>query len=217
MTTIFWIGPIIVGIGLLGLLRAERLGNKAGVWIAKPLASIGFIIAALSASALHTPYGIWILVALVFCFFGDVLLIPDSKPIFLGGLVSFLVGHIIFVVAFFVRGVDSTAFLVALPLVAVPSFIIWRWLHPHLIKSGMVMPVTIYISVITIMVAAGVGAFWPQRNWLILCGAFLFYISDGFVARDQFVQPGFDNKVGCLPNYYLAQLLLAASVFPSTT
>jgi Predicted membrane protein len=217
MSAIFWIGTIIVIIGLLGLLTSERLGNKAGVWITKPLASTGFIIAALGAGALQTPYGIWIFVALVFCLCGDVLLIPDSKPIFLGGLVSFLVGHIIFVAAFFVRGVDTTAFLVALPLVAIPSLIIWRWLHPHLIKGGMVMPVAIYITVITIMVASGVGAFWPQRDWLILCGAVLFYISDGFVARDQFVSLGFVNKVGCLPNYYLAQLLLAASVLPATS
>jgi uncharacterized membrane protein YhhN len=213
MTTIYWIGSVFVVVGLLGFLTAERAGKKTGVWATKPLASAGFIIAALGAGALHTPYGTWILVALVLCWIGDVLLIPDSKPIFLGGLSSFLLGHIIFVVAFFVRGVDATATLVALPLVAVPSFLIWRWLHPYLIAKGMVLPVAVYIAVITIMVATGVGAFWPQRAWLILCGAVLFYISDGFVARDQFVRPGFMNKVGCLPNYYLAQLLLAASVF----
>jgi uncharacterized membrane protein YhhN len=212
MTTLYWIGAVIVVVGLLGLLTAERAGKKAGVWATKPLASAGFIIAALGAGALQTSYGTWILVALVLCWVGDVLLIPDRKPIFLGGLSSFLLGHIVFVVAFFVRGVDATAMLVALLLIAVPSFLIWRWLHPHLIKAGMVGPVTVYITVITVMVASGAGAFWPQRSWLILCGALLFYVSDGFVARDQFVSPGFVNKVGCLPNYYLAQLLLAASV-----
>jgi uncharacterized membrane protein YhhN len=214
MSTLFWIGTVIVIIGLLGLLTAERLGKKAGVWITKPLASSGFIIAALGAGALQTPYGIWILVALVFCLFGDVLLIPDSKPTFLGGMASFLVGHIIFVAAFFVRGVDTTTFLVALPLVAVPSLISWRWLHPHLIKGGIVVPVAVYTTGITIMVAAGVGTFWPQHAWLFVCGPVLFYVSDGFVARDHFVSPGFINKVGCLPNYYLAQLLIATSVLP---
>lgn len=217
MTTTFWMGSIMVVIGLLGLLTSERLGKKAGVWIAKPFASTGFIIAALGAGALRTSYGMWILVALGFCWIGDVLLIPDRKPIFLGGLVSFLMGHVIFIAAFMVRGVDTIAMPVALLLVAVPSFLIWRWLHPHLVKSGMVLPVAVYIAVITIMVATGVGAFWPQRAWLILCGAVLFYISDGFVARDQFVRPGFINKVGCLPNYYLAQLLLAASVLQHIT
>jgi uncharacterized membrane protein YhhN len=217
MTTIFWIGSSIVIVGLLGLLTVERLGKKVGVWITKPLASTGFIIAALGAGALQRSYGIWILTALVFCWIGDVLLIPDRKPTFLGGLVSFLVGHIIFVVAFLVRGVDTIAFLLALPLVAVPSLIIWRWLYPHLLKSGMVAPVAIYIIVITVMVATAGGVFWQQHDWLLLCGAVFFYISDGFLARDQFVSQGFINKLGCLPHYYLAQLLLAASVFVPAT
>jgi hypothetical protein len=46
----------------------------------------------------------------------------------------------------------------------------------------------------------------------LLAGAVLFALSDVFVARDRFVHSGFANRQWGLPLYFLAQLILAASV-----
>jgi len=46
----------------------------------------------------------------------------------------------------------------------------------------------------------------------VLGGAFLFYLSDLFVARNQFVKPDFINRLFGLPLYYLGQFFLAFSI-----
>jgi hypothetical protein len=46
---------------------------------------------------------------------------------------------------------------------------------------------------------------------LVLCGAFSFYLSDIFVARQRFVTPSFFNRLAGLPLYYLGQFLLAST------
>jgi len=89
------------------------------------------------------------------------------------------------------------------------------WLLPHLGK--MLVPVTFYILVISVMVAGAWAAF---RNssvrrlgaWFILVGAVFFYVSDIFVAHQRFVMEQFYNRLFGLPLYYTAQFLLAFSV-----
>ena len=49
-------------------------------------------------------------------------------------------------------------------------------------------------------------------RWFVLAGAFLFYLSDLFVARNQFIQRDFINRLIGLPLYYLGQFLLAFSI-----
>lgn len=57
-------------------------------------ASMGFIAIALSAGELSNTYGRIVLVALVLSWVGDLLLTYTSRPAFLGGLVTFLLGHV---------------------------------------------------------------------------------------------------------------------------
>jgi hypothetical protein len=45
------------------LLVAEYREARLGIWIAKPLASAGFIGTALAAGALDSSYGLWVLLA----------------------------------------------------------------------------------------------------------------------------------------------------------
>ena len=47
---------------------------------------------------------------------------------------------------------------------------------------------------------------------LVLAGAWGFAISDLAVARDQFVTPGYQNRLWGLPLYFGSQMLLAYSV-----
>ncbi|MFZ0491805.1 MAG: lysoplasmalogenase family protein, partial [Acidimicrobiia bacterium] len=82
-------------------------GEKSSITlrnIAKPVASAGFIGVALSAGALDTAYGSWVFLGLLLGAAGDVLLLGASRGAFLAGLVSFLMGHVAYVVAFVILG-----------------------------------------------------------------------------------------------------------------
>ena len=193
------------------LLLAEWRGSRAGVWIAKPLASTGFIAASLAAGALETRYGRFVAVALVLSWLGDVLLIPRPKASFLAGLLSFLLGHLAFAAAFLVRGVSAPVAAVAAMALVPPTLATLRWLGPH-VPDPMRMPVRAYVTVISSMLVCAAGTVFAAGNPTILVGALAFYVSDLAVARERFITQTFGNKLWGLPLYYGAQLLLASTV-----
>ena len=200
----------VVAVG--GLLLSEYLDSRSGVWIAKPLASTGFIAVALAAGALETSYGLTVLVALVLCWVGDVFLIPKgASALFLVGLVSFLLGHVGFAVAFILREPDPLWMAAAAALALPPAFLVLRWLRPHL-PEKMRIPVVAYVVVISLMVVTAVGAASATGQTAIGVGGISFYLSDLHVARHRFVSQSFWNKAWGLPLYYAAQLILASTV-----
>lgn len=207
-------GPYVAwtGAATLALLAADRAGVRAGVWVAKPLAAAGFVAAAFGLGALETGYGRWILGALILCWLGDVLLIPRGRSgAFRAGVVSFLLGHLLYATAFLWRGVAPTTTLVALALAALPLAAAARWLDPHLPRS-LRRPIQAYLLVITGMVALAAGATGAGAPPVLLAGALLFYVSDLAVARERFVAPGFANRAFGRPCYFAGQLLLASTV-----
>jgi len=197
--------------GLLFLLYGERLEDDAIKWAAKPVASLGFLAAALSEGASASSYGTWVIVALLFSWFGDVLLIPrGAKKWFRLGLGAFLLGHVAYVGAFLARGIVFWGFGVALLALSAVAYGISRWLLPQ-VGDRLKAPVVAYIAVITLMVAAAISTTLVSPDWRILVAALMFYVSDLFVARQRFVKAGYINRLLGLPLYYVAQLLFAWS------
>lgn len=187
-----------------GLLAAEQRASSTGKWICKPLASAGFVALAVVRGAAATHEGRAVLAALVLSWLGDVCLIPKSKTWFRAGLFAFLLGHLGFAAAFLIHGIDARFAIGALVVLTVIAYFIWRWLGPH-VEPKMRAPVLAYVTVITTMVAAAVGAHEPRT----LAAALAFYLSDLSVARDTFVARSFVNRAWGLPLYYGAQLLFA--------
>jgi uncharacterized membrane protein YhhN len=168
-----------------------------------------FLGVAVAAGALDGTYGRLVLGALVLCWLGDVLLIPKSSDAaFKGGLVSFLLGHVVLVVAFAWRGLDPTGLAAAALLSAVAVVLALRWLRPHVPDSFRV-PVHAYMAVISLMVVAAAGA--TAAGVAVVVGALLFYVSDLAVARERFVEKSFLNRAWGLPLYYAATLILAST------
>ena len=184
----FEVYVIITLIALAALVEAERREARVAIWITKPLASTGFIAAAVSRGALDTPQGQAMLVAFALSWLGDVLLIGKSKTSFLLGLIAFLAGHLGFVAAFVVRGTDPTVTAMAFGALMVPAAGVLRWLWPH-VPSKLRGPVVAYVVVISTMVAASVSL--GGADPLVVVGAVAFYLSDIFVARHRFVHPAF--------------------------
>jgi uncharacterized membrane protein YhhN len=189
-----------------------RLFNQPVAEIAsKMIASSAFIALALVSGALRTRYGMVVLAALVFSWIGDLLLTGESGQYFLFGLISFLLAHVMYIAAFWIRGIDRTWFTSALLPIALISVATSVWLTPH-VSAGMLMPVRIYTVVISLMVIAAFGARGAGASVFLPVGAILFYLSDLSVAAGQFVQPAFPNYVWGLPFYFGGQVLLAMSV-----
>ncbi|NNE39742.1 MAG: lysoplasmalogenase [Marinicaulis sp.] len=195
------------------LLWAEFNKSIRWKWIAKPAASLGFVMVAITCGAFSTMTGLWILLGLVFCMIGDVLLIPQNARSFLAGMAAFAAGHLTYIAAFITLDphLKPATYLVAVLMIAGGAVILNK-LWPHL--AAMRGPVAIYSTIIAAMVIASTLATpidAPLRYGFVI-GAIGFAISDVFVARDQFVTNKFFNKALGLPLYYGAQLILASSV-----
>lgn len=211
MSSTIWWGLALTATGLAVTVGAERAQRRSLVFIAKPTASVGFLVVAVASGAWDSSYGRWILAGLVLSLLGDVFLMFRGAVQFQSGLVSFLLAHVAYTAAFLVAGVSVPWALAAAAAALVAAWSVLRWLLPH-VDEDMRGPVLAYVVVISLMVSLAMGTLGAGRTALIATGAALFYVSDLFVARDRFVTPSFVNTLVGLPLYYLAQVLLALSV-----
>ncbi|KAI9249408.1 YhhN-like protein [Phascolomyces articulosus] len=206
-------GVKLTAVALPLLLAAEYRQSRKGRWIFKPLASLGFL---LSASANHqgaaTPlFSKYILLGLGLGAIGDVCLIPKAG--FLAGLGSFLLGHLSLVYAFTAHGMDQSYGLAGLAGTGAIGAVVARWLLPKVKDPVMKKAVLGYMAVITGMVVTATASLphtpVPRHQYI---GALMFYLSDLFVAREEFVTKSIWNAWIGLPLYYGGQLLLAGTL-----
>ncbi len=210
MSLVGWGLLLLMGVALE--LAVDVRGRHGVLYLGKPLASSVFVAVALHENAMDSGYGQAIFVGLTLSWFGDMFLIPKgAKRWFAAGLVSFLLGHIAYVVAFFVYGGDLSLFWLSVLAVSVPAMLVLRWLWPH-VGHPMRSPVVAYVFVISMMLSAAYMAFQSDENYIILLGATLFYLSDLFVARHRFVRSERVNRLVGLPLYYAGQFMLAVTV-----
>jgi uncharacterized membrane protein YhhN len=201
---------------MTGLLLFEKRESARGLLLTKPFLSLLFIAAALTGPGSDPAYFGLILAGLICCLAGDVCLIFFfSRPLFLAGLASFLAGHVLYAVAFFLKAPPGAATWIIGACFVVVGGVVFAWLRPHLGK--MFLPVVAYMVIITAM-AVGAASLLKDENagapgrYLAFAGAILFYVSDIFVARHRFVAKAYINRLLGLPLYYAAQFLIAFSI-----
>ena len=205
-------GPLLLSLAaVLGLVISDLRGFRPGRYLCKPVAAAAFILLALAVGALDTTFGQWMLAALALCLVGDLCLMPDSDKTFLAGLGAFLLGHLLFGVAFLQLPLSTTGLLVSLPLVLLLLLVVRPWLLPS-VPADMKGAVIAYVVVIGgMLLCAGATAGNPGAVAIII-GAWGFAISDLAVARQQFVKPSKWNGLWGTPLYFAAQMVLAASI-----
>ena len=206
---------LLAAILLLVLLVYEKREEEKPRLIPKTILSCLFVLAAFLQHSSIPSYGKFILIGLIFCLAGDVCLALPGDKIFRAGLVAFLIGHIFYVIGFTYLVPVSHWILPRAILFWVFSLLVFVWLRPHL--KAMLVPVAVYILVITAMTSGAWAVFSGSSfsvggRGLILLGAWLFYVSDIFVARNQFIKGAFINRLIGLPLYYAGQFLLAFSI-----
>lgn len=155
-----------------------------------------------------------LLVALLFCAAGDAFLAQDGEPAFLGGLASFLTGHLVYVVLFLMHGdgpdiISEQPWRLILPLVAVAgAVVLLRRLLPA-VGPSLRLPVTVYVVAIASMMLT--AAMVPAP--LAMIGAALFVASDAILAIEKFLLPptspyGAWARPAVWILYYLAQVAI---------
>jgi uncharacterized membrane protein YhhN len=155
-------------------------------------------------------------VALALSTAGDVLLDLDPQRLFVFGLGSFLIAHLVYI-GLFIRKrrrpmVLNAAQELAVILVLFYSVGVSTWLAPSL--GSLVAPVAIYMCAITAMVEWAILARFANP-WVAI-GAVLFLISDSLLAIHRFKTPVPYRDFLVWSTYYLGQYGIAMGVLSSS-
>lgn len=193
-------------------IRAEYFGPRVQVYLFKPLTMILIIAGALLASQGDVSlYKTAIVAGLACSLAGDVfLMLPRDR--FIAGLISFLIAHVLYIIAFTSYTGFSISLLSLIPLLVYGASML-RLLWSHLGKRR--LPVFIYVVVIQMMVLQAWEFFRlsGQLNaFLAAVGAALFAVSDSVLALNRFRRPFRSAQAITLGTYFAAQWLIANSI-----
>lgn len=130
---------------------------------------------------------------------------------FLAGLAVFLLAHVAYVAAFFMRDAAPRP-LLALPFVAWGVVMLWR-LWPGL-GGDLRVPVAVYSTVICVMLWRAAAASAGAGEWITILGALLFAASDSILALDKFHRPLRGAPVLIMALYWAGQFFIALSARP---
>ena len=127
---------------------------------------------------------VFLLLALVTSWLGDVLLIPTGHKWFTIGGISFLLSHVFFIGAYF-RNIDfsQVRWVIVAPLAVLYvsiSILIIRAVRDNTPK-GMVLPMNLYLfcnSAMNIFALMQLMSYQSLGGWLAVLGAGLFFASD---------------------------------------
>ena len=196
-------------------IYAIVVGNQEIEMIAKPLITTSLVI--LYLLSVSKP-NFWYVSALLFAFWGDVLLLfPDQFFVF--GLASFLLAHVLLITVSsrFLQQVSKLRIIVhSLPFVVILAVLLYL-IYPNL--EELLIPVIIYGIVISVF---GVVAFLVYTNdksiansWLFL-GSLIFILSDSILAINKFSQSSEFFGIAIMITYIIAQYLICKAMIAKT-
>lgn len=182
-------------------------------FIFKPLTTTLIILLAALAPAGKLPaLNSLVIAGLILSLAGDVFLLLPTQY-FLAGLVAFLAAHIAYSIAFWIDRTGPPNLAVALAVLAYAALFLassWRQIRSHR------LPMTAYAAVITVMVWLAVSR-WAgtggRSSGLAAAGAVAFAISDSLLVQYRFGRRRSWMQAAVLTSYYLAQWLIASSLY----
>jgi uncharacterized membrane protein YhhN len=166
-----------------------------------------------------------IFIGLLFGWIGDIVLMFNSEDLFVFGLASFLIGHILYIAAFIHHIRKSSHKLSAINKIGLsllPLFyliVLYTYLFPHITgnekNQPFLIPVTVYaITIVTMSLFAlwRIGSSNKISVAFIILGAFVFMISDSLIALNKFVAPFQHADLFIMFTYCLAQLCITIGI-----
>ncbi|MFZ5970800.1 MAG: lysoplasmalogenase [Bacteroidota bacterium] len=196
------------------VLLAELISSTLLYQVSKPLIMVTLLAYYLSAQpALQR--SLVLIIALLFSWAGDVLLMFSGDLFFMLGLSGFLLSHVFYVVAYRQhKKTDGVGFLgvqkarYSFPFILVGTGLL-TILYPVL--GPMKVPVTAYAAVLVAMALAALFRFGftstRSFGW-VLTGAILFLVSDSTLAINKFLQPVPYSGLLIMSTYMAAQYMI---------
>jgi uncharacterized membrane protein YhhN len=188
------------------------LGIPALNFVFKPLATLAVIAYAAGRGARQGPDALvrrWVLAGLWLSLAGDVALLWPKEG-FLAGLVSFLLAHLAYLVAF-TRRQRFAAWWPAFAAYALVAGVILARLWPG-VPAALQAPVVAYVLCLASM-AAQAAVLWRRgepRGLVLAIGGALFVASDALLATNKFAGPLPLASLWILGTYWAAQWCIAS-------
>ncbi|MBQ3296058.1 MAG: lysoplasmalogenase [Erysipelotrichaceae bacterium] len=214
---------ILIGIVLQALfIKVEHEEKYLLADIFKGLASLMFVLVGYNAYlTTNNISNRQLLIGLIFGMVGDILLnlryvFPkQGQKIFLAGILSFLIGHIMYLVALIPQARHLWLFVAIGALVAA-CLLVYIFKTMEVKKAFKIFGV-FYLGAVFIMcsIAIGIAIFAPSNRSIIFAiGAILFTASDVVLIFNTFSGvTRFSLRVTNLSLYYIGQMLIAYSMF----
>ncbi len=207
-------------VAILALSQPPQLPAGLG-WIFKPLTTVLILLYAVRRGADQPRLARWLRTGLWCSLLGDIALLWPERG-FLPGLLSFLVAHVCYVLAFCTQvrlGAVRWPFLMFGVIAATVLGSLWAHVPPALRA-----PIVVYVVALAIM-ASQAWAWWrrragqpdePRARWAAWGGT-LFVLSDAMLAIDRFAGPMEMASFWVLASYWPAQWCMASSLQAPTT
>lgn len=195
-------------------LSAAWFNNETLNFITKPLLLPALVLILLFTTSANNLRSVFI-TALLLSFLGDVLLmfVKFNANFFIGGLISFLLAHLAYILFFVKIKGESRAkpkyFFVYILLVLGNCAALLYVLFPGL--GAMKIPVSIYAIIISVMLLVSIFIYFkipPAAGKYFVIGALLFVISDSLLAINKFYMTFFQAGFFIMLTYCLAQFCL---------
>jgi len=165
------------------------------------LAPLAFLFAILN-SQFENKIDMLILLSFSFYLIGDILLLSEKTKLFLSGLISFLFGHISFIILFLQFKQSSTIFPIFLILLIYPEIYMFK-----ITQNGKTLkiPMRIYSILMAIFISFSATTLNP---FFVLATA-IFTLSDSFIARNVCSEKQKFSDTYVMGTYTLALILLS--------
>ena len=220
----------LIGLTFCGLcfqayfIYIEHKEEYVGAVIFKGLASLMFIILGFGGLAVvvDRSFGKLVVAGLILGGIGDVLLnlrfvFKDiGQKIFLVGILAFLAGHIVYLVALIPLS-SSLLWGIIAGVIAAVGILVWIFKNITANKVFKIFGI-FYIGAVVLMTAVAIGNVitYPTKAtcWIYALGAILFTASDIVLIFNTFggEEPKFSMRIANLSLYYVGQLLIALSL-----
>ena len=165
-----------------------------------------------------TGINIFYLVAMLFGFIGDMLLVIINDLLFLPGMIAYMI-NLVFLSIFFLQLQPLSVKNAGKPLLVVGLLVIVGYVFLHFMGTHLrefQVPILCYMFFVTIAAAMAINTTsHPQLNktgWLFFAGAIIFIVSNTILALNRFYLLWHNLYIAVMLTYGIAQYLFARGV-----
>ncbi len=207
--------PVVIILSGILALFFDFTENPWGYYITKPATTFLILLyALLKRNKELNKFNLRICLGLLFCLVGDTFLLFEVYFIF--GLISFLMGHLCFLVAFWGQQGFKWPRPIGILLLLIAATILYLC-YPNL--GVLKVPVFVYVGIIVLMSWQGIALQQsnsrPDFRWLGWAVG-LFMLSDSLLALNKFYQSIPFSGLLILSTYWFSLFLMANSATNKT-